>query len=90
MRTIQGVGRPIFNGANGYLSRDKYGHYTYTVTKGPLEAALGVMVNGRASTAGGGSWAPKYNEEGVFNEKKGTRSQTSRKNQSTIAAGYYR
>ena len=61
MRTIQGGGRPIFNGAKGYLSRDKYGHYTYTVTKGPLEAAFGVMANGWASTAGGGSWAPKYN-----------------------------
>ena len=57
----KGSADQFFNGANGYLSRDKYGHYTYTVTKGPLEAALGVMVNGRASTAGGGSWAPKHN-----------------------------
>ncbi|MFI3605887.1 garvicin Q family class II bacteriocin [Vagococcus fluvialis] len=59
-KQVNGGGKPLFYGANGYLSRDKKGGYHYTVTKGPMEAALGVMTNGLASTAGGGSWAPKW------------------------------
>lgn len=59
LQMINGGGTPLFNGANGYLSRDKNGAYHYTVTKGPMEAVVGVIGNGWASTAGGGSWAPK-------------------------------
>ncbi|MGT2925725.1 garvicin Q family class II bacteriocin [Streptococcus cuniculipharyngis] len=45
---------PIMYGANGYSCRDKKGQWHYIVTKGPLEATLGVMTNGWASSAAGG------------------------------------
>ncbi|MBA1434313.1 garvicin Q family class II bacteriocin [Bombilactobacillus bombi] len=51
---IIGGSGPLFYGANGYLYRDKRGNYHYAVTKGPLEAALGVIANGWVSSAGGG------------------------------------
>lgn len=49
-----GGGRPLMHGANGYLTRDKNGKYRYVVTKTPLEAVTGVMVNGWAGAAAGG------------------------------------
>lgn len=53
-RDIIGGGRPLINGANGYLTRDKNGRYRYVVTKTPAEAVTGVVVNGWASAAAGG------------------------------------
>ncbi len=49
-----GGGRPLMYGANGYLTRDKKGSYRYVVTKTPLEAVTGVVVNSWAGAAAGG------------------------------------
>ena len=35
--------------ANGYAYRDENGHWSYQVTKSPLEAALNITVNSWAS-----------------------------------------
>ncbi|WP_270346612.1 garvicin Q family class II bacteriocin [Lactococcus petauri] len=53
LQKIDGSGTPLFYGANGYLTREN-GKYKYVVTKGPLEATLGVITNGWAGTAAGG------------------------------------
>ncbi|WP_339013315.1 garvicin Q family class II bacteriocin [Lactococcus garvieae] len=45
LQKIDGSGTPLFYGANGYLTREN-GKYKYVVTKGPLEATLGVITNG--------------------------------------------
>lgn len=54
MNEITGGGKPLFYGANGYLTRDKNGRYRYVVTKTPSEAVAGVMVNGWANALAGG------------------------------------
>ena len=48
-----GGGQHLMNGANGYLTRDKNGKYRYVVTKGPFDAAVGVMANGWGSAGAG-------------------------------------
>ncbi|MBZ6003909.1 garvicin Q family class II bacteriocin [Leuconostoc gelidum subsp. aenigmaticum] len=53
-QVMGGSGEPLFYGANGYASRDSKGRWQYTVTKSPLQAAGGVVVNGWASAAAGG------------------------------------
>lgn len=53
---IEGNGycKPVYYAANGYSCRYKNGKWDYIVTKGNLEATLGVMSNGWVSSLGGG------------------------------------
>lgn len=50
----KGVCKFIMAGANGYSCRYPNGEWSYIVTKGPLEATLGVISNGWISSLGGG------------------------------------
>lgn len=52
---IEGNGycKPVYYAANGYSCRYKNGKWDYIVTKGNLEATLGVMSNGWVSSLGG-------------------------------------
>ncbi|TYC49717.1 bacteriocin [Weissella muntiaci] len=52
LNTVTG-GQAIFNGANGYLTRDKNGRYKYVVTKGAADAVFGVISNGWGGAGAG-------------------------------------
>ncbi|MGM0175343.1 garvicin Q family class II bacteriocin [Enterococcus sp. DIV0800] len=60
LATINGGGRQLYQGANGYLTRGRNGRYRYVVTKTPSEAVFRVMAKGWGNALGGG-WASRKN-----------------------------